>query len=355
MDNHNSLQTASSEETLQQKLRKYRQAKGIDPLSDSPSLSPNVRGHGSRASFLEGHKPFRGRIVGRTLLDLHPPLIDYRTNPSDRYMIPSSTKGIVIDFDGTIMKIRYTEGRRQAAYKAAIKEAVLLESGRELTNAEIDRCHRAGVNNPERKMAELIANELAQNHGYLIDHAKIFACWLKHWENQLNSELARHSRPIRSALVPGIEPLIIKANRLGIPVTVCTAGHDLFVEPLLHHTGVMSNLRLDANVFINRHPDIKSKPSGDPYLLAANLLGITPDSMIVLEDSATGALAALRAGARVLLQPSGDLQQTIGTLVYHVKTHHPEWLVERPRAVIVLAPGLGWRQVEFEERDRSLF
>jgi beta-phosphoglucomutase-like phosphatase (HAD superfamily) len=71
--------------------------------------------------------------------------------------------------------------------------------------------------------------------------------------------------------------------------------------------------------------------------------------MLVLEDTATGALAALRAGARVLLQPSGDREQTLRTLLYHVRAEHPEWIDGRPGAVTVLSRDRGWLQVKFPE------
>ncbi len=73
--------------------------------------------------------------------------------------------------------------------------------------------------------------------------------------------------------------------------------------------------------------------------------------MLVLEDTATGALAALRAGARVLLQPSGDREQTIRNLLYHVRKHHPEWLQEKMGAVTVLSEGRGWLQVKFPSQE----
>ena len=257
----------------------------------------------------------------------------------------------MIDFDGTTIKIKYSEGERQAAYRAAIRQLVKDEHDIDLSHDEVDSCHRAGVNNPEAKMAELIAHEIHKNHGLLIDHAKMYATWLKQCDAQLSSHDARFGKPVKSALVPGMEELIDSANARGIPVSVCTAGDNHFVEPLLTKTGIMPRLHSPANVFINRHPTIQSKPAGDPYILAATFLGVEPSQMLVLEDTATGALAALRAGARVLLQPSGDREQTIRKLLYHVRKEHPEWLEGRPGAVTVLSKERGWIQVQFTDTD----
>ncbi|GAA1172471.1 HAD family hydrolase [Pseudonocardia alaniniphila] len=45
------------------------------------------------------------------------------------------------------------------------------------------------------------------------------------------------------------------------------------------------------------------KPDPDPYLRAAELLGVAPDDCLAVEDSPTGALAAEHAGAAVLVVP----------------------------------------------------
>jgi beta-phosphoglucomutase-like phosphatase (HAD superfamily) len=284
-------------------------------------------------------------------MDLHPPLLSYLSAPRDEFIIASSTKALVIDFDGTTMKLKYSEGERQEAYRTALKQLVKEDHAIDLSEAQVDTYHRAAVNNPEAKMAKLIADEVAKNHGLLVDHAKMYATWLKQCDVQLKSHEQRYGRPVKSALVPGIEELIDAANARGIPVSVCTAGDNQFVTPLLNQSGIMPRLHGPANVFINCHPNIQSKPAGDPYVLAAELLALEPCEMLVLEDTATGALAALRAGARVLLQPSGDREQTIRNLLYHVRKHHPEWLQEKIGAVTVLSEGRGWLQVKFPSQE----
>lgn len=45
------------------------------------------------------------------------------------------------------------------------------------------------------------------------------------------------------------------------------------------------------------------KPAPDPYLRAAQLLGVDPAHCLAIEDSPTGALSAERAGAAVLVVP----------------------------------------------------
>ena len=303
----------------------------------------------ARATFLEGDSSHQSRVRGHSRLDLNPPLLSYVSAPRDVFVIPSAIKAIVIDFDGTTMKINYTEGMRQSAYREAIRMAAIEEHALELNDEQVDDCHRSALHRPEEDMAKIIAQEIEDNHGLLIDHAKIFAKWLQQCEQQRATHQERHGRPVKSALVRGMETLIDEANTRGIPVSVCTAGAHQFVEPLLEESGLLKRLHASANVYINRHPDIKSKPHADPYLLVAEKLGLEPSQLLVLEDTATGALAALRAGARVLLQPSGDREQTIRTLLYHVRKEHPEWLDVRPGAVTILSRDQGWLQVKFPQ------
>jgi HAD superfamily hydrolase (TIGR01509 family) len=47
----------------------------------------------------------------------------------------------------------------------------------------------------------------------------------------------------------------------------------------------------------------RGKPDPDPYLRAAELLGVVPEDCLAVEDSPTGSLAAERAGAAVLVVP----------------------------------------------------
>ena len=50
------------------------------------------------------------------------------------------------------------------------------------------------------------------------------------------------------------------------------------------------------------------KPSPEPYLLAADKLGVTPENLLVLEDSANGCKAGVAAGAYVVAVPSPHTQ-----------------------------------------------
>jgi len=60
----------------------------------------------------------------------------------------------------------------------------------------------------------------------------------------------------------------------------------------------------------------RSKPSPDPYLRAAELLGVDPQDCLVIEDSPTGVLAAESAGMVVLAVPhAGPITPAAGRAV----------------------------------------
>jgi beta-phosphoglucomutase-like phosphatase (HAD superfamily) len=114
--------------------------------------------------------------------------------------------------------------------------------------------------------------------------------------------------------------------------------------------GLEDYINLDASVFINQHhPRISFKPAPDGYLLAFEKLGVSdPSKVIIFEDSATGALAGVRSGANVLLQPSERYFETVEELCRTFVNHHPEPNNSRIGGVTVLAENQDWRPIQFD-------
>ena len=61
------------------------------------------------------------------------------------------------------------------------------------------------------------------------------------------------------------------------------------------------------------------KPAPDPYLRAAELLGLAPEQCIAVEDSVTGTAAAESAGCPVLVVPN-DVEVPAGTRRRHISS-----------------------------------
>lgn len=94
---------------------------------------------------------------------------------------------------------------------------------------------------------------------------------------------------------PGARELIEALDSAGVPQALVTMSYAPIAEP------VAASLPFKAVVT----GDIVSrpKPHADPYLLAAELLGVDAQDCLAIEDSGTGAASANAAGCDVLVVP----------------------------------------------------
>lgn len=94
---------------------------------------------------------------------------------------------------------------------------------------------------------------------------------------------------------PGARELIGALDAAGVPQALVTMSYTSIAEP------VAASLPFKAVVT----GDIVSrpKPHADPYLLAAELLGVDAQECLAIEDSGTGATSANAAGCDVLVVP----------------------------------------------------
>lgn len=100
------------------------------------------------------------------------------------------------------------------------------------------------------------------------------------------------------AWMPGARDALHAVRRAGIPTALVT-----------NTTRRVADLALDAmgrehfDVTVCADEVASGKPAPDPYLRAAALLGVDPRRCVAVEDSPDGALAAVSAGATVLIVP----------------------------------------------------
>jgi HAD superfamily hydrolase (TIGR01509 family) len=107
--------------------------------------------------------------------------------------------------------------------------------------------------------------------------------------------LMRRLREPRPPL-PGARDLVEKLQARGVPVALCTASLTKWVDAILPGAG------LDGLFAIRSTADMvaQTKPAPDPYLLAAEKLGLPAESCVAVEDSVSGLTSALRAGMHVI-------------------------------------------------------
>ena len=106
--------------------------------------------------------------------------------------------------------------------------------------------------------------------------------------------------PARIEMMPGLEQLMSKLEKLQIPKCVATSSHRQFAEKSLGHFDQVPRLE-----FILTADDVPNgKPHPDIYLAAAKKLGVEPENMLALEDSFTGSEAAAASGAYTIAVPT---------------------------------------------------
>ncbi|WP_308257831.1 HAD family hydrolase [Pseudonocardia lacus] len=97
---------------------------------------------------------------------------------------------------------------------------------------------------------------------------------------------------------PGALEALRAVAAAGWPMALVTNTQRELTEPALDAIG-----REFFRVSVCGDEVARGKPAPDPYLRAAELLGVDPASCLAVEDSVTGAQAAQDAGAAVLVVP----------------------------------------------------
>lgn len=105
--------------------------------------------------------------------------------------------------------------------------------------------------------------------------------------------------PDRLAVMPGVLALLEHIEKRGLPHCVATSSRRSFADECLEAVGVLN--RFD---FIVTAADVaRGKPHPDIYLEAARRMHVSPQNMLVLEDSQNGAQAGVSAAACTIAVP----------------------------------------------------
>ena len=99
-------------------------------------------------------------------------------------------------------------------------------------------------------------------------------------------------------VLPGARELLTEVTNAGMPSALVTSSERQIMEAVIPKIGMSFGATVCAE-------DVRdSKPAPEPYLLAAELLGVDPAGCIALEDSPNGVAAAEAAGCMVIAIPS---------------------------------------------------
>lgn len=103
----------------------------------------------------------------------------------------------------------------------------------------------------------------------------------------------------RLVLKKGVLPLLDLLDERHIPRAIATSSSRYRTDHHLKLVGLFD--RFDA--IVTRDDVSRGKPDAEPYLTAASRIGVAPEECLALEDSRSGAQAALNAGIRVIVIP----------------------------------------------------
>lgn len=155
----------------------------------------------------------------------------------------------------------------------------------------------------------------AQSRLLLIEHFgpafpadDFVASWLRHFWVIAETRLQ---------LKPGVVELLDLLDELRLPRAIATSSSHHTVE---HHLGV-HGLQQRFHAVVGAGDYTAGKPAPDPFLLAAERLGIAPAQCLALEDSYNGVRSAAAAGMMTIMVP--DLlppTDAIRDLCLHVAT-----------------------------------
>jgi HAD superfamily hydrolase (TIGR01509 family) len=115
--------------------------------------------------------------------------------------------------------------------------------------------------------------------------------WVADFYTRLYARLAEGT-----PLIPGVAALLDRLDAAGIPYAVGSNGSTEKMQITLGQHGLLPRFR----AALSGQEIGRPKPAPDIYLLAALQCGANPARCVVIEDSPTGARAALAAGIRCL-------------------------------------------------------
>ena len=148
---------------------------------------------------------------------------------------------------------------------------------------------RAGGTWTHEDAVELVGNSLLRSAEIILARTPVTGTPEAVVDTLLNGVVARtrEHMPWR----PGARELLAECVAAGVPCALVTMSYASLADVLLEHLPAGSFTSVVTGDQVAR-----GKPAPDPYLLAAQRLGVAPGDCIALEDSPTGVRSATAAG-----------------------------------------------------------
>lgn len=137
--------------------------------------------------------------------------------------------------------------------------------------------------------------------------------WVDEFYERLYARLAAGTD-----LMPGVEALLDRLDAAQIPYAVGSNGTTRKMTTTLgQHPGVWE--RTKDHLYSGQEIGAP-KPAPDLYLLAAQALGVAPETCVVVDDSATGCRGGIAAGMRVIGYAPHEVPETLAALGVEIAT-----------------------------------
>ena len=184
-------------------------------------------------------------------------------------------------------------------------DGVLVDSEPVSNQALIDNLARHGLSlTMERSMELFVGSTMS---GVMAKAAALGADLHEGWIEEVYAE-TYSALGAGVALMPGVVDLLALLDEEQIPCCVASNGSEDKMRITLGQNGLWE--RFHPQAMFSAHALGVSKPDPGLFLAAASHFGVQARDCLVVEDSATGARAAARAGMRCLgYVPKGEGQQ----------------------------------------------
>ncbi len=180
--------------------------------------------------------------------------------------------------------------------------------------AEYALAERYGGSWSDADALRLIGSDLLDSGRYIRRHMGVDLPAEVIVEELIGDVLARLRRTVPWR--PGARELLTEVRARGVPCALVTMSYRSLAAPVL--------AALPADTFaavVTGDAVSRGKPHPEPYLRAAELLGVDPRLCVAVEDSETGTRSAAAAGCTVLCAPLH------GTVAPGERRHHTDTLV----------------------------